>query len=382
MFNGPFCGATTRQATFDDDDANAWGVVIDWLYTGILPEFDPSRLTLGLTSHHRKQGRLHGRKARAGQPTRAASTSGSTPTTLVLLPARFGRPTFEYQCDAQDADSVFSTPGQKWPLYRCDWQHICAQEPYEGISADELHLLEMYEKFPALAGRYAEFINGGFSSTTDGDDGSSPDKKTGETKDSEGREQEKENARTARTAGEEKGQDGDGKLEAQRIQAMLDYLVTVENIPVPIPYPSHIAAEFLQLTLLKVLLLADKYCWGGLFNAAMDAYRRGEDQLARPHPVRRHVELAYEFCPATSPLVALMADTAFYLAAATPGSDGWMDDVVQRYPDFWADIVRRREGKVAVPGFNRHGGVRISGCRGPTGRVGGATYHRSEGGGT
>jgi RNAse (barnase) inhibitor barstar len=340
MFKQQFQGATTREATLDDDDANAWGLIMDWLYTESLPEFDP----LYLKSQATKRQRASGKQACSiGLP----------------LPSRFGKPayTFDSECFVNGVRMIPVSTSTTGPR-RCDIQHICAQEPYTNFSIDELRLLERYRSFPEEAGSYASYVNRGFQPL-------------GTATDNEQQPETEEQEECGRQLMDTTLDDEEDY--ERHLQAMLDHLVTNEQIPMPIPFPSFIEAEFLQLTLLNVLLIADKYCWDDLFNDAMDVYRKGEERLARPHPVLRHIELAYRHCPSSSPLVTLLADTAFYQGQANQSSSE-MAEFGLVCKEFWEDVMARQEGKISVPGFNRYGGIRTS--KSPLSRAGGTVYHR------
>jgi hypothetical protein len=119
------------------------------------------------------------------------------------------------------------------------------------------------------------------------------------------------------------------------------------------------------------MVTAEKYFWGSLFNAAMDSFRQGEYRLNRPHPVARHVDLAYAFCPRDSPLVRLLADVAFF-SGMVNCSQNALVDIALRIPEFQGDLMLRERGAVVVPGW-APGSLRLS--RGPLAVAGPHRYH-------
>ncbi|KAK7750122.1 hypothetical protein SLS62_007990 [Diatrype stigma] len=157
-----------------------------------------------------------------------------------------------------------------------------------------------------------------------------------------------------------------------------------QAIPPWIPAPVARQAAALQDTLLALALLADKYKLWGVFNAALDAYRAGERQLARPFPPLRHVLLCHRHAhlpcweqrrpeppldpfpyPFFEPLASrFMYDHAYALAVR--------HKLMRRYaalfardPRFAAEMLTRLDGARAVPGFQERGGARVPGGKGP-----------------
>jgi len=362
MFTGAFQGATTKEATLQDEDANAWGLIMDWLYTGHLPEFDPLYLNSPAT----------GRRRASARPVHSIG---------LPLPSRFGKPSYSFDnewrqggeesMEGEQQSGVSTGHGPTWYYL----QHISAQEPYSHLSTEELRLLEEYQKFPDAAADYASYVNRGFTETKNDQQEQEKQREQPATKDKAPSGEEPVNE--TRTLEDEN--DEDDTESDKQTQTILDHLVNTEQIPMPIPFPSYIEAEFLQLTLLKVMLIADKYCWDDLFNDTMDVYRKGENRLARGHPVLRHMELAYAHCPRTSPLVTLLADAAFYLGMANPPSSSVLAEFGLGCPEFWADVRARERGSVGVPGINRYGRVRVNSSKSPLCKMSGTVYHRHAG---
>lgn len=100
------------------------------------------------------------------------------------------------------------------------------------------------------------------------------------------------------------------------------------------------SAEY-QLTLLKLLILAEKLCWDDLFNAAMNAFIDGEDKVMnRAHIPDYLIEMAYEQCHDKSPVRRLIVDMV-HSVAKTSHTHWRYSGLVQKYNDFLVDLFKR-----------------------------------------
>lgn len=102
-----------------------------------------------------------------------------------------------------------------------------------------------------------------------------------------------------------------------------------------------------QSLLLDLMITAERHAWESLYNAAIDAFREGEANLARARPSTLHLEAAYNRTPGPGSTVrAFMADYAFALARARREfswylREGWFE----RIPEFLEDMLVRVDGK-------------------------------------
>lgn len=159
----------------------------------------------------------------------------------------------------------------------------------------------------------------------------------------------------------------------------------LEELAIPpwIPAPVARQAAALQDTLLNLVLLADKYKLWAVFNAALEAFRAGERQLARPFPPMRHVLLCHQHAnlpcweerrpgpfdpfpyPFFSPLASrFMYDYAYVLAVRNKLMRKYAV-LFTRDPRFAAEMLTRLDGFLEVPGFQERGGARVAGGKGP-----------------
>lgn len=313
MFDSNFIESTSAEARLDEDDPNAWALIVDWLYCGTLPPFKPA-WALDVASSVTVKSRTQQMKR-------------------IPLPSYRGPPVSTYSPHSE---------GRSVRIMRL--AHLCTQPLYESVSADELRLIERHMEDGEFAARYFYYLQSGADLVW----GEKP-----------GRPSQRDDAIAPPC------------LTEEQHRAMYRHLTTTERIPVPVPFPGFVEAEFLQVTLVKVLILAHKYALDDLFDAAMDAYRRNERELERRHPVIRHLELAYALCPPACPLLTLVADMAAFSAKL----NGMADEVVEFAAGcaaFRGDLAARHDARVAFPGFDRRRDV-VDVFQSPLG--GGKDYH-------
>lgn len=109
------------------------------------------------------------------------------------------------------------------------------------------------------------------------------------------------------------------------------------------------ANDQIQLLLLKLAILAQKYGWSECFNATIESYRAGEKMMDRTYPVLSHIQLVYSADNSThSPATRLLTDYAFYKGAQS-GISRYHTVFVLK-PAFMGDYHSRLDGEVTVPG--------------------------------
>jgi hypothetical protein len=306
FFDAALCGSFKEGingiAHLKEDDPDAFGLLLTWLYRGRLPFFNPAILT---------------KAPRVSELPKDNTASG-----VIKLP------------------STFTTP-REWQeggvLVPSHIRSIFALEMYISLSPEELQLLEGPHVIgKELVAGYAKYLQQPVETDTKrgGRKKRDPDQKSTPIK----------GARLAL-------QGGSGNLDvAQGDPAiLLRYLVEGERIPVHSQFGLYVQAEYLQLTLVKLLVMAEKYGWDDLFNDAMDAFREGERYLARRHPLSRHLELAYTGCHPHSPLLVFFADYAFW-AGKYHNTLTELLEVAVGLPDLLSDLCKRLDGRVAAPG--------------------------------
>jgi len=100
-----------------------------------------------------------------------------------------------------------------------------------------------------------------------------------------------------------------------------------------------------QRLLLKLMLLAEKNSWEELYNAAIDAFRTGEEALERRHPSLAHIEDVYLKTSPGSAIRKFFADYAYDMAKSNKNftwylQQGWFN----RFPSFHEDMLKRMDG--------------------------------------
>ncbi|KAI0458940.1 hypothetical protein F5B21DRAFT_458355 [Xylaria acuta] len=73
-------------------------------------------------------------------------------------------------------------------------------------------------------------------------------------------------------------------------------------------------AHTTQCVLLDLMMMAERYGWEELYNAAIDAFREGEGNLERERPSLLHIEVVYKRTSAGSPVRQFLGDYAFFSA--------------------------------------------------------------------
>jgi hypothetical protein len=95
------------------------------------------------------------------------------------------------------------------------------------------------------------------------------------------------------------------------------------------PAQQSVEGEYLQYTLLKLILYAVKNEWPALLNEALESYCEGERYIARWALPFRHFELAYaSLNPATSPsreVLGFMVDYAFHISKIASMQPEWLE---------------------------------------------------------
>lgn len=104
-------------------------------------------------------------------------------------------------------------------------------------------------------------------------------------------------------------------------------------------------AHATQCMLLDLMMFAERHDWELLYNAAVDAFRAGEANLARDRPSLLHIEIAYGRTPVGSPIRELLSDYAWTLARANKDITWyWTEGLFRKIPDFLEDMLKRVDG--------------------------------------
>ncbi|KAI1125229.1 hypothetical protein F5Y10DRAFT_268272 [Nemania abortiva] len=101
-----------------------------------------------------------------------------------------------------------------------------------------------------------------------------------------------------------------------------------------------------QCMLLDVMMMAERWKWEQLYNAAIDAFREGERNLKRerPHPV--HIKVIYKRTWRGSYVRQFMGDYAYSLAKENKDLSWYMrEKFFENIPDFLEDMLERVDGK-------------------------------------
>lgn len=104
-----------------------------------------------------------------------------------------------------------------------------------------------------------------------------------------------------------------------------------------------------QLHLVQLIALAEKLCWDELFNAAMDAYLDGERLMIRPFVPLAHLQVAYTKCCATSAFRRLLFDMVHYETTTRKTHSRYLE-FSQDCDGFLADLFARLDQQAWVPG--------------------------------
>jgi hypothetical protein len=287
--NGPFKGSADNGMKLEEDDPEAFALLLRWLYTGSLP---------AISNHYIVY-----------LPFRGFFSSVSVQR--ALFPSTFTPGVYGALFGEMSADESL--------------QHIAAIAQYKNLSQEELRLLDEAPKGDQWALRYLVHLQG---------DLDHPDEKTTAKK-------------PKRPIHSRK------KVSKETLDALHSYMNDMESIPVGRDIPPLVEAEFFQLTLIKLMIMAEMYDCVDLFNDAMDAYRKSEREMGRESPLHRHVDLAYAWCHRKSPLVTLMADRVFF-SGKLFGTQNKYKSVALKHPDFLEDIMLRNDAQVQVPGYFPH----------------------------
>ena len=98
---------------------------------------------------------------------------------------------------------------------------------------------------------------------------------------------------------------------------------------------SMLEREQFQSALVHLCIFSETICWPSLFNAAIDAYIRGEALLLRQIPLD-HVDLVYDGTHAQSTLRAFVSDRLF-----SGGSYGMYIDLAKKHDDLFEYLIGR-----------------------------------------
>ncbi|KXX74335.1 Kelch repeat and BTB domain-containing protein 7 [Madurella mycetomatis] len=104
-----------------------------------------------------------------------------------------------------------------------------------------------------------------------------------------------------------------------------------------------------QLHLAQLIALAEKLCWDELFNAAMDAYLDGERLMIREFVPLAHLQVAYTKCCATSAFRRLLFDRVYFEVTTYKTHLRYLE-LSQTCEDFLADLFTRLDQQAWVPG--------------------------------
>ncbi|CAJ2509241.1 Uu.00g142670.m01.CDS01 [Anthostomella pinea] len=111
-------------------------------------------------------------------------------------------------------------------------------------------------------------------------------------------------------------------------------------------------SENRQVTLLRLLIMADKYEWEKLYNDTMDAFRSGEKSLERRHASLDHLELVFTRCPQTSFIQEFLIQYAFYTGVKY-GEMSQYKPVIAKFPHFATAIMAKLDDQSQQYGFPR-----------------------------
>ncbi|KAI0432417.1 hypothetical protein F5Y09DRAFT_353516 [Xylaria sp. FL1042] len=104
-------------------------------------------------------------------------------------------------------------------------------------------------------------------------------------------------------------------------------------------------AHATQCMLLDIMMLAERYDWEKLYNAAIDAFREGEANLVRDRPSMQHIEVVYRRTTAGSPIRQFLGDYAYSLARANKDITWyWHENWFRKIPEFLEDMLKRVDG--------------------------------------
>ncbi|TAQ89871.1 hypothetical protein B7494_g1793 [Chlorociboria aeruginascens] len=115
--------------------------------------------------------------------------------------------------------------------------------------------------------------------------------------------------------------------------------VYIPGIPRCLPINDQIESEnALQLSLVHLCILAETICWEELFNAAVEAYVRGEMNLHRAILIE-HVDLIYERTHSESPLRTFVIDS---ISQMDPDQDHLAYlPLARKYDEFLEDVFHK-----------------------------------------
>lgn len=105
-------------------------------------------------------------------------------------------------------------------------------------------------------------------------------------------------------------------------------------------------AQETQCMLLDIMMMAERWEWEQLYNAAIDAFREGEANLERERPSLLHIEVVYLRTSAGSPIRQFLGDYAYSLAKMNRNMSFYLQEKwFEAIPDLLEDMMRRMDGK-------------------------------------
>ncbi|RWA10552.1 hypothetical protein EKO27_g4559 [Xylaria grammica] len=105
-------------------------------------------------------------------------------------------------------------------------------------------------------------------------------------------------------------------------------------------------AHATQCLLLDLMMLAERYGWEKLYNAAIDAFREGEANLQRERPDLLHIEVVYQRTAAESPIRQFLGDYVYALARADRNLTWYLREKwFEKIPELLADMLKRVDEK-------------------------------------
>jgi len=283
--NGIFREATENQITLEEDPPEAFDLLVVWLYRGTFPMTNGRIGSIFSTQDYLKAPRF------------------STPTSYLtgeLLEGTYEWPYLPTSLQVQAPPpppplQPFATAAAGQPTETEVFVHIGAQTQYQTYSPEELRVGD-YQ----VGLKYSD----------------------------------SEPPETALTT----------PTETKLVETTLELrLSSPENI-------SHTDSptDSFSLDLLKLCILAEKYCWASLFNAAVKAYIHAEQSVDQPIPPE-HVDLVYERTYSKSPLRLYVIDRIISNQLEPHGHMRY-STMAKKHDEFLEDLLQVMS--VRTPFFN------------------------------
>lgn len=291
----------SRDIRLRDDDPEAFGLLVDWLYGWGLPELGVWGNMTGVLS-----SAVHASLAILGTPTSYLPSR--------VDPNNFPRQ-FKDQADARGLGHIATSRGD----------HINFVEEYSHFSPEELRLLDTSWDVDLI-----ESYTGFLRKSVPGN-----------------------NEAAFEVYETYKKRGGGDRLKLQD-KAQAKAFLEAEGVLHDGEVCRCLEGEYFQFTLVKLIIFAAKYEWNILLNEAIQIYRKGETYMARAKLPTRHIEMAYaslngRLSPGKE-VLAFMADYAFYVGKTRREQSSWVE-ISLKHPAFLQDVMRREDGSTRVPGF-------------------------------